>query len=388
MSSLEKRTVVLNSVFNFGNTLAGSFLSVYLYVYTGSLLITSLYSLVSMALHAVFFVWADRINRKKPLAVTFACGLFLFTVALVYALLGQEQFAANGYAVLIVAAIQGVGSGCYWYSSNAINQIASSVETRARFQSASGIASSVTSILAPYTATQILNGAESELTGYRVILETAAAVYLIVFFLSLGIDKRSVPEEGPILPLLPKDDALWRTHEWSVFLYGLKNSLALNLTSVLIYQAAGSGGVYSRLNIVFALFAIVSHWAFGRLMSRRRVKAIFTLGTILTISSMIVLALFEQLWAAVFFGVGNAIAGVLYDGTYNYISANLISTYPDPKRRVVGREVALQLGRCAGLAFIILCWAVFPQEWYFKVAAVALSFTPVAVQKLMLKCVR
>lgn len=386
MSDLEKRTVLLNALFNFGYSLATSFVNVYLYVYADSLITMSIYTMIRIGLFPFFFILGNHITRKHSFVITYTIGIILITCSLVYALMGKALFEINGNYILIAAVITGIGEGFYWYSANASNQIISTVETRAKFLSYNGIFNNVSALLAPVIAGIIIGHSPDDMTGYRHILMLIIAVYSLVILIALSIHKRRENTSKSVLSALSLKDKQWRDHQVAIFFYGMKNSLSLTLNGILVFNAAGSGGLYSRIQILFAIITIASFRIITRFLDKKHIDATFMIGVFLTVSSTIVLVMFDNIAGAIYYGVSNALALVFYDNSYAYISANIISRYDNEMtERIVGRETAMSLGRCVGMGFIVLLSVLLPEDLYLKISVITLSLTPFIVERILIK---
>ncbi len=384
MTSLEKRTILLNTVFNFGSVLVANFISVYLYIYTSSIPLMCLYIIVRIGLFPVFFICGNALSKKYSFTVTYTIGLILITTALVYALLGGPLFDENPYYVLIAAAIIGTGEGFYYFSANTMNQIASDPENRARFFSYNGIFGNITSLMAPLYANLILGMNESEIVGYERILLTIIMIFIGVVFVALRINKHSEDKGSSVKKALSMKDPVWRRHNIGVMFYGLRNALELNTISLLIYRACTNSIIYSRLQAVFAAIMIVSYRVIIRFLKKDRINRTFKIGVIVKIVSTLILLFVPTVTGAIAYGVINACATVIYDNSYNIQSANVISLYREEMTaRVVARETYLSLARCVAMGFIILCYKLIPGDMYLTVSVVLLAFMPIPTYLFM-----
>ena len=75
MNKLEKRTIFLNTLFNLASALMSAFVSVYLYVYTDSLVIMTIYTIIRIGLFPISFILGSKISKKVPFPYTYALGL-------------------------------------------------------------------------------------------------------------------------------------------------------------------------------------------------------------------------------------------------------------------------------------------------------------------------
>ena len=187
MNKLEIRTTILNTIFNFASTLMSAFVSVYLYCYTDSLVIITIYTIIRIGLFPFSFIVGSKIAKKVPFTVTYALGLCLITGSLLYILFGKSLFEINKYYVLIAAIITGIGEGFYYFSANTCNQIVSTVKTRALFLSYNGIFNNIASLLSPFVANLIINGASNDLEGYTRILILTVCIFVVVVFMHVNV---------------------------------------------------------------------------------------------------------------------------------------------------------------------------------------------------------
>lgn len=378
MSKLEKRTILLNFLFNIGYVLATNFVSVYLFVYSKSLITMSIYTIIRIGLFPPFFMLGNKLSKKYNFALTYTIGIVLVTCSLVYALFGAPLFEINGNFILGAAAITGIGEGFYWYSANSCNQIVATVESRATFLSYGGIFNNISSILSPFIANYLLAHSATDMVGYRKILILIIIVYSMVIFVAFKMRLKPEQGSGTIAEALSLKDEIWREHTIGIILYGLRDSVSLTLAGILLYNATSSGQLYSQLQMVFALIAVVLFRILTKLLKPERLAQTFTIGSLLRASSAMLLVFVPNMTGAIIYGVVNAIAQVMYDNSYTFVSANIISTYKEQmSERVVARETYLSFGRCMGMVVIIVFYLLLPEQWYLVVSVTILSLMPI-----------
>jgi len=387
MTKLEKMTLALNAIFNFGAVLVSSFISVYLYIYAESIPLMCLYIIVRIGLFPIFFILGNKISKKHTFAVTYVLGLSLITIALIIALFGSSLFETNPYYVLIVAAVIGSGEGFYYFSANNMNQIASpDNESRKIFYSYNGIFGNTTSLLAPIFATIVLSYSASELSGYEKILMTIIVIFIIVTVIAFKMNKKSQDTCEKLGSAFSFKDKDWNRHNLAVFFYGLRNGLELNTVSLLLYEAATNGTIYSRLQIAFSVVTIISFRVILRFLTKDRIAKTFKLGVVMKIVCIAILVFIPNIYGAIAYGLINALALVFYDNKYSVISANIIYHYKeDTTARVVARETFLSFGRCIAMGLVILCFKVLPSGIYLQVSCMLLALAPIVTERLFIK---
>lgn len=391
MSGLEKKTVLLNALFNFGAVLVSLFISVYLFVYTGSIPIMCLQVIARIAMFPLFFSTAYKLSLKVKLGVTYTIGLVLITMSLLYTIIIGERFAAHPYLVVGQAMIFGAGEGFYWYSTNTSNQIIPTRESRNVFLSCNGIFSNVAGILAPVFSTVVLALYSSETEGYRTILICITVIYAFVSFIAFSINKRTEDTEDCLKEtfLLIRTDRRMKGMHISYFVYGLINGMSLGLINLLIYRAAGSGNTYSRLQVLFALITVSGFYCIRYLFAWGRLKAAFTAGTVLKLVSILVLVVYPNITGAVIHGILFAVSNVFFDNSVAFISGYIIDDYPRQKSAiVVTREIMLSCGRILSMLVMLIFYRILPGDMYLTAAPVLLSLAAIVTEKKMLKSMK
>lgn len=382
LNKLEIRTIILNGIFNLGYGLSTMFLNVYLYAYTGSLITMSLYTIIRIGLFPFFFIWGCKLTKKHEFVLTYAIGLTLVTLSLLYALLGSKLFEINGNYVLIVAAITGVGEGFYWFSSNTCNQVVTTMKSRPKFLSISGIVSNISNLLVPIISTFLISISETDLAGNRKILIVAIISYISVIFVSFSLKKKSEDKDISILKALSLKDKVWADHILGVIGFGLKDSITLTLSGILLYNAVGSGGIYSKLQILFAFITIIAYRFLTQALSKVYIRKTFIIGIVLTMSSILALVYLPNMFGGIYFGIANALSSVFYSNCYNYISANIIARYKDEMTaRVVAKETYLSISRCMGMVLIIVLYKIIKTDIYLPISVSILSLAPILLYK-------
>lgn len=346
-----------------------------------------LYIICRIGMFPIFFIIGSKLVKKHPFTLTYTIGLSLITVALIYALTGGPLFERNPYYVLIAATIIGCGEGFYYLSANTCNQIVSTVQSRSTFLSYNGMFTNITSLLAPIYASILLSLNADEMIGYRKMLITIIVVFIFVICVALSMNKRSEDKDSHIHKALSlKNDVQWKDHNLAVFFYGLRDGLGLNTVSILLYEAAGNGGVYSKLNIFFSLITIVTYRVIKRFLAKDKISMTFKIGVALKTLGTYSLIFFPNVPGAIIYGISNAFAAVLYDNSYNYLSASIIGRYPNEMTaRVVARETYLSISRCSSMLFVLICYKLLPSSIYLKVAVFLLSLSTIPVERILLK---
>ena len=379
LSSNERLLILINCFYNLANAMSAVFMNVYLYAYTGSLVVMSIYTIVRIGLYPFFFTIGGKWAQRHRFSQTLTAGLVFIMISLLFVLGASDQFERVPQLVYVVAALVGMGEGLYWLSINSLNQIVSTAKTRSLFISDIGIFNNLSAIIAPLISTLIIELAGTDTAGYVEIFKIV--IYGLIALLSTRISARSVNRGFSVLKRMRLDDPQWRYCMTSTFLYGMRDSLILTLAGLLVYNATnGSGSAYGKLLAIFAVLTILAYAWVSRTMRRSNRMRYYQIGSLLIASSTIVLVLWPTLAGAIYYGVVNAIATPMYANPYTIIMMNAIQDYADQENivgRVIAKEAYLSIGRCLGMVLIVLCSLLLPETLYLPTAVVMCSLFPV-----------
>lgn len=381
LSSNERLLILINCFYNLANAMSAVFMNVYLYAYTGSLVVMSIYTIVRIGLYPFFFTIGGKWAQRHRFSQTLTAGLVFIMISLLFVLGASDQFERVPQLVYVVAALVGMGEGLYWLSINSLNQIVSTAKTRSLFISDIGIFNNLSAIIAPLISTLIIELAGTDTAGYVEIFKIVLVIYGLIALLSTRISARSVNRGFSVLKRMRLDDPQWRYCMISTFLYGMRDSLILTLAGLLVYNATnGSGSAYGKLLAIFAVLTILAYAWVSRTMRRSNRMRYYQIGSLLIASSTIVLVLWPTLAGAIYYGVVNAIATPMYANPYTIIMMNAIQDYAAQENivgRVIAKEAYLSIGRCLGMVLIVLCSLLLPETLYLPTAVVMCSLFPV-----------
>ena len=370
----------MNGLFNIVFTLYLSFVNVYLYEYTRSFMIMSLFGICRVAVYPFIFRLANIISRKMNYASIMGVGIIFIISAMGFAVTQSELFIVNSYYTLIVSFIAGIGFGLYWYASNTSMQVIPTEDSRANFLTHYYTLNSISTLVAPFFSDIIISLSPNDLQGYRNILIFIIFVSVLVLFVASKLNVKPEEKNYSLLKCLKLDEPIYRNTMLGIFFYSVKDSLTISLTAILVANAAGSGNLYSRLLIVFSLICIYLSRFLNSLCRKDRINKSLVITSVINILSTMILVIFPNMFGAIFFGVTNAVVTSLYQGIVNFLIGQSIQRYKDDiSGRVTAKETYTTLGRSVGLCFVILCYFILPENIYLIVSCVIISLAPIMV---------
>lgn len=373
MSRNEKLLVIVNATYFIAATMSAVFVNVYLYAFTGSIYSMTLYAMVRFTMIPLGFYVGGMLSRKLSLSTILSIGLLIIISAFAFLLGFNHLFYDNYYLIFVVGLVLGSGEGLYWFSINSLNLQCSTKATRAKFVSTMAIFNSASTVVAPFVATMIVRLASTDAQGYIRIFQIVIVLQIIAAFISRKVENIYVNKSYTVLDKLNlKHDVQWRYVMVSHFIFGVRDSLLIVLTSILIYNATGgSGSLYGDLLTGFAVLNLLANFAARRLIERQNRLYMYAFGAILLFTSTMVLVLYPSIIGAIYFGVVNAIGNPFMVNTFNIIMMNALQDYMEEENifgRIIAKEFTLNGGRLLGMASILIFATFIPEPLSLIVA--------------------
>jgi len=368
MSRNEKILLIINALYFIAGTMSAVFVNVYLYAFTGSIYAMTAYAMIRFSLFPIGFMLAGKLARKTSLSVSLTIGLLIVVSALATLLTVNHLFETNPQYIYGLGIIFGLGEGMYWFSVNNLNLTASSKATRPRFIAISGIFNSIAMVIAPFLATLIVRVSKSDVEGYLYIFQVVIVLQTLAALLSTQVKVEAIKQAYTLLDKFKTGrDTQWRYILNNHLFLGIRDSLTLVLSGLLIYKATGgSGSMYGDLLTFFAALNIVANFAASRLIKRHNRIQMYIMGAVLLFSSTMVLVLVPTIWGAIYFGVVNAMGAPFFINPFMIITMNAMSDYIPNENiyaRMIVKEVFLNIGRVMGMGSILFFAWILPEAY-------------------------
>lgn len=379
----EQAMMVINGLFIFVMSLASVFVNVVLYVISGSIVTMTLYTILRFGLFPLAFMLGAKLSNQRKIVFSLICGLALLTLGFLGVLFADHLLESVWFMIYVLAFIFGLGEGLFWFSMNALNQLVSSEHTRNTYLSVMGMVNAFAQIIAPLLATLILSLSGSDDQGYTFIFQLVIVFMAVIIYFGLKVNSPSLstPFRLRELQLFSKHKDL-QLMNLTHFMFGLRDSLVLVTTGLLIYNATGgSGSVYSRLLALFALVNIVAFEVVRRFNTSKRMMPFFIFGGFIMTFSLPLLVYVPTLLGAATYGLLASWAGPFYVVPLQTIAMRAIGSHmmhTNMFSLVISREMALTSGRVLGMLFVVGLSLFFPLN-FITIAVTALSIFPLGL---------
>lgn len=385
MSRNEWILIVVSALYFIAGTMSSVFVNVYLYAFTGSLYSMTVYAMIRFSFFPLGFYLGGRLTKYWRLSRVLTLGLSIITLALALLLSINSYFNEYPFLIYSLGFVFGTGEGLFWFSMNSSNLIASSQESRPKFIGTLGITNSTAMVIAPFSASLIVAYSVSDISGYIRIFQVVIVVQIIAALLStrLNLVRNQMPYTLKDKWNL-KNDKQWRYVMTSHFFLGVRDSLILVLTGLLVYNATGGkGSLYGQLLTVFALINVFANFIAAKVIKRNNRIQMYIFGAFILFTSTTVLVLMPNMIGAIYFGVMNALGNPFFINPFSIIMMNAIGDYSVNENiyaRMIMKEVALDIGRVLGMSFILIFAFILPESISLIVSViVASSFSLILV---------
>jgi MFS transporter, YQGE family, putative transporter len=382
LNKQEIKMIAINGTYAMAAAMTAVFVNVYLYKFTGSLVTMTAYAMVRFGFFPIAFTIGAHIGRKYRLSLTMTAGLLLIVCGLLVLLTLRERIGELGYAIYGIGVIFGIGEGFFWLSTVSLNQMVSTKESRGKYLGYMGMFNGLTNIIAPLFAAQIVAWSPNDTEGYIRIFQLVIVLYLIIAYLASTIHVISQKEKFTVLDkVFQNKDKQWAYIFNSHLLFGIRDSLVLMLTGLLIYRATGgSGSTYGRLLAFFALISIASFYISGKVITRQNRIKMYQYGALFTSLSTIILVLVPTTAGAIAFGILASLVAPFYVIPFQIITMNATSDYMEKESilgYIISKEIGITSGRLLGMLTIIVFSIMFQEEIFLPLAVIFCSMFPV-----------
>jgi YQGE family putative transporter len=350
-------TIGINSLFQFGASMAGLFLNLYLWRLTEDLVVNGTYNIIVFLLTPVGFLAGAWLAKKTDRLVSYRAGIML--TALFYLLVILAGTAVVRHYIWF-AIFSGFASGMYWTASLVLMYEVSTAANRIRFLGLNATFFNLAGLAGPAIAGMII-GVMEGLTGYLVTFALALSLFVLSAFISLRIlpsGQRHKPLYIKFVPLAMRRRPAWLKALFAIFLWGLFQGITLFLPNIMLFRTVGREDWVGYLTIFFSGLVILSSFLtsrFGREHHGRRYVLMAAAGV--TIGSAFLFIGF-RFWTVAVFMILFSLSNPLMHNTlsnYYYRQIALLPLRGQLRNEaIVMRETFLNAGRILSIAALLV----------------------------------
>jgi YQGE family putative transporter len=358
--------LIIHSCFQFGASMSGLFLNLYLWRLTQDLTINAVYNIISFAMTPAAFALGGLIAKKRDRMLTYRIGIVMIAFFYLMVIIAQEH--VPDYYIWF-ALFNGISSGFYWTGYLVLQYDVSTDSNRIRFLAMNMVMFNTAGLAGPALAGFIIQRNEG-LQGYIFIFTMAFIMFVIAAIVSFRIP--TVHTHHRIYYLKMMGLVMQRNRRWLKALYGflvmgLFQGIMLFLPNIILFQAVGREDWVGYLGVFFSSLTVATGYVISRKAQKENVRVyVFASTTGVVIGSGLLL-LGVEIWSVVTFMILFSICNPLAINTLTSYYYRLMGTLPLKGQlrieSVVMRELFLNIGRVISISLLVLLVADLQSAW-------------------------
>jgi YQGE family putative transporter len=350
-------SLIIHSMFQFGASMSGVFLNLYLWRLTHSLTINGTYNIIVYTIVPIAFGVGGWLIKKKDRMVVARIGIGLTTAFYLIVILVQESLVE--YYVYF-AIFQGIAQAFYWVGYLTLMYEVSNEVNRIRYLAINMIFFTTATLAGPALAGFIIKLQEG-LKGYTLVFGIAFLMFLLATLVSFKIKKaegRHKPYYLKFTGLLMKKNNQWRKSLLGFFVLGLLQGMMLFLPNILLFQVMPREDIVGYLGAIYSSLGILTGLFISRYARSDRVRLyllISSLGLLVGVTFLLgSLTLFTVISFMVLYSIFAPLQGNSMTSNYYGLISKLPLKGELKVEGVVVREMFINPGRVISILVLVL----------------------------------
>lgn len=356
----------IHCCFQFGASMSGLFLNLYLWRLTQDLVVNGVYNIVVFILTPFVFAAGGWIAKRKDRMVTYRLGIVMIAIFYLMVVIAQEQVAQY---YIWFAIFNGIASGFYWTGYLVIQYDVSTEANRIRFLAVNMIVFNTAGLAGPALAGSIIQRSTG-LEGYIFIFTIAFIMFLIAALVSFRIPMIASHHKAYYLKfmgIVMHKNRRWLKALFSFLVLGLFQGIMLFLPNIMLFQTVGREDWVGYLGVFFSSLTVATGYVISRKAQKEHVRKYVLLSTTgVTLASSLLLIKVE-FWSVAVFMIFFSICNPLAVNTLTSYYYRLMGTLPLKGQlrveSVVMRELFLNVGRVLSITLLIILAQDLKSVW-------------------------
>jgi YQGE family putative transporter len=352
-----KVSLMIHSFFQFGASMSGVFLNLYLWRLTHSLWVNGTYYMLTCLIAPLALSLGGWLAKKKDRMYTYRIGLLLYVLFYLGVILAQEKIV--DYYVWF-ALFGGTASCFYWTGYLTLMYDVSTSFNRIRFLAINMIMFTGAGLIGPALAGFIISRSAG-LQGYIIIFTISFFMFLAAGIVSLRIKALLSQRKVYYLKytwLLMRKNPGWLKSLYSFLGFGILQGSMLFLPNIMLFQVLAKEEWVGYLGVLFSGIMMASGYYISRYAQEsQRVRYFLYTAIGFTVGSLLLL-LTINIWTVIGFMVIYSLFSPLQTNSITSTYFGLIGKL-QPKGQfrvesVVVREIFLNIGRVLSVSILLL----------------------------------
>lgn len=290
----------IHGCFQFGASMSGLFLNLYLWRLTEDLVINAIFNIIVYGMTPIAFALGGWIAKKKDRMVTYRLGIALITVFFLVVIFAQEKVVTY-YPWF--AFFNGIALGLYWTGYLILQYDVTESRNRSRYLGFNMIVFNSAGLAGPALSGFLISLFEG-LRGYIITFAAASALFGLASFFSMRISRIDTHHRSYYLKfsgLMMRRNRLWLLSLLGFFVLGLFQGMMLFLPNILMFQTVGREDHVGYLSVLFALLTILTGFFISRRGEQLNIRRDLLVASMLIVCGAMVLLLDIKLWTVILF---------------------------------------------------------------------------------------
>ncbi|THF78339.1 MFS transporter [Cohnella fermenti] len=350
-------SLFIHGCFQFGASMSGLFLNLYLWRLTENLWINGMFNLIVYGVTPIAFAVGGYIAKRRDRMVTYRVGIVLIAVFYLVVVIARDS-VVDYYPLF--ALCNGFALGLYWNGYLVLMYDVVDSRGRGRYLGINMVVFNTAGLIGPALAGFLIGWFEG-LQGYIVMFSVACFMFMIAALFSTRIRKKPSHHRTYYLKYtlsVLKKEPVWLQGLFGFLLLGIFQGIMLFLPNILLYQTVGSERWVGLLTMFFAMLTISMGLYISRRSDRDSVRGSLALSTSLVTSAACLLLIDIDWWSVLLFMAIFSFFNPLTVNTltsYNYRLMDFLPLRGEFRiESVVIKELFLNIGRVLSILFLIL----------------------------------
>ncbi len=359
-------TITIHSIFQFGASMAGLFLNLYLWRLTEDLTVNGVYTIINFILTPIGFAVGGWIAKRKDRLVTYRLGIFMTALFYLIVIIAREN-VVDFYVLFALA--NGFAAGLYWIGYLVLMYDVSTDNNRIRYLGLNMVFFNAAGLLGPVIAGTIIGRSEN-LQGYVITFTLSFIMFLIAALVSLRVRTTTMRHKSyylKLMPLLMRKNTVWLKSLFAFLVFGLFQGIMLFLPNILLFQTVGREDVVGYLGVCFSGVIMVTGYMMSRRANDNGAKYYILVSSSLVVIGSLFLIYDVRLWTVIVFMILFSISNPLALNTINSYYYLLIGTLPLKGQMrnelVVMRETFMNIGRVISVVLLLVFSQDLQSSW-------------------------
>lgn len=347
----------IHGCFQFGASMSGLFLNLYLWRLTEDLVINGIFNIIVYGIIPLAFATGGWIAKKRDRMVTYRLGIMMIALFYLAVIVAQDKVVA--YYPLF-GLFNGMALGLYWVGYLVLQYDVTDERNRSRFLGINMVVFNSAGLAGPALAGFLISLFEG-LRGYIITFAAASALFAVASLFSFKIPRVQSHHRAFFLHFsgrMMKRNKLWVLSLISFFVLGLFQGLMLFLPNILMFQTVGREDQVGYLSVFFAFLTIVTGVYIARRKEQPRVRRDLFVSSLAIFASTLILLVDIRLWTVVVFMIVYSLLSPLIVNTLTSYYYRLMDGLPLRGlfriESVVLRETFLSGGRVISILMQVL----------------------------------